>query len=179
MTSICYVFTWGLNCVIYFYVLYIFFKEIWWILILIPCFFLWTFALFLLCQCFWSIFWASSSLSWFPALAGAVYSDRFFYFERVDRKLSRFSRSNFQWKLDILRAWAQQQAGTSQPVVLFLFSLCVLGVLLSPPTSACSHGGSGCVNAGPWSLVAACARSEKEEKVDDEFSVKAARLGAG
>lgn len=102
-----------------------------------------------------------------------------FYFERVDRKLSRFSRSNFQWKLDILRAWTQQQAGTSQPVVLFLFSLCVLGVLLSPPTSPCSHGGSGCVNAGPWSLVAACARSEKEEKVDDEFSVKAARLGAG
>lgn len=27
-----------------------------------------------------------------------------FYFERVDRKLSRFSRSNFQWKLDTLRA---------------------------------------------------------------------------
>lgn len=39
---------------------------------------------------------------------------------------------------------------------------------------------SGCVDAGQCSLVVACAHSEKEEKVDDEFSVKAAaRLGAG
>ncbi len=43
--------------------------------------------------------------------------------------------------------------------------------------SACSYTVSGCVDAGQSTLVAACAHSEKEEKVEDEFSVKAARLG--
>lgn len=82
------------------------------------------------------------------------------------------------------------EAGPSQPVVLFFF----------PPSPSFFWGGesfwffvffffalglsalrlavSGSVDAGQCSLVAACARREKEEKVDDEFSVSAARLGA-
>lgn len=75
------------------------------------------------------------------------------------------------------------EAGPSQPVVLFFFPLPLFfgspSVFFALGLSALRLAGSGSVDADQCSLVAACARCEKEEKVDDEFSVSAARLGAG
>lgn len=95
-----------------------------------------------------------------------------------------FCSWTLQWKSDSFRAWTRQQALLGWPVTAscsFLFPLPLFSgspsVFFSP--SACRRCVSGCVDAGQCSLVAACAHSEKEEKVDNEFSVKAARLGAG